>query len=222
VDEIPFDFNRKRLSVVVRRAIAGKSEENLLIAKGEAEGIFTICESVMVGGAPQPFDAARRAAAQATLQKLGAEGYRAIGVAMLHVEKREVFTLADERAMTLVGLAAFLDPPKEGVLAVVEALKQNGISVVIMTGDNQYVTRKIAQDVGLSTERILVGNELDAMDDAAVAYQAENGAIFTRVSPEQKNRVILALKSRGHVVAIWATALMMRLPCTPPTSASPS
>jgi Mg2+-importing ATPase len=102
--------------------------------------------------------------------------------------------------MTLVGFAAFLDPPKEGVLAVLKALKQNGISVVVMTGDNQYVTQKIARDVGLDADRILVGNQVDTMDDAAVAYQAENGAIFARVSPEQKNRVILALKARGHVV----------------------
>src|ERR1035438_1264676 len=105
-----------------------------------------------------------------------------------------------EHSLTLVGFAAFLDPPKEGVLAVLQALKQNGISVVVMTGDNQYVTQKIAHDVGLNADRILVGNQLDTMDDAAVAHQAENGAIFARVSPEQKNRVILALKARGHVV----------------------
>ena len=90
--------------------------------------------------------------------------------------------------------------PKEGIHSVLEALKQNGISVVIMTGDNQYVTQKVAHDVGLGADRILTGNEVDTMDDAALAYQAENGAIFARVSPEQKNRVILALKARGHVV----------------------
>jgi Mg2+-importing ATPase len=102
--------------------------------------------------------------------------------------------------MTLAGFAAFLDPPKEGIAPVLEALKQNGISVVIMTGDNQYVTQKVARDVGLAADRILTGNQVDTMDDAALAVQAENGAIFARVSPEQKNRVILALKTRGHVV----------------------
>jgi Mg2+-importing ATPase len=102
--------------------------------------------------------------------------------------------------MTLVGFAAFLDPPKEGIHSVLEALKQNGISVLVMTGDNQYVTQKIAHDVGLGADRILTGNDVDAMDDAALAYQAENSAIFARMSPEQKNRVILALKGRGHVV----------------------
>ena len=102
--------------------------------------------------------------------------------------------------MTLAGFAAFLDPPKEGILAVLEALKKNGVSVVIMTGDNQYVTQKIAHDVGLAADRIVTGDQVDTMDDAALAYQAEHGAIFARVSPEQKNRVILALKARGHVV----------------------
>ena len=195
VDEIPFDFNRKRLSVVVRLA-----EEYLLITKGEAESVFAICEKVAIDGVPQPFDDSRRAEAENTLKNLSADGYRALGVAVLKVEKQDVYTVAAERAMTLVGFAAFLDPPKEGVLSVLEALRQDGISVVVMTGDNQYVTQKIAHDVGLDADRILIGNQLATMDDAAVAMQAENGAIFARVSPEQKNRVILALKARGHVV----------------------
>ena len=195
VDEIPFDFNRKRLSVVVRRA-----EEYLLITKGEAESVFAICEKVVIDGVPQPFDDSRRAEAENTLKKLSADGYRSLGVAVLKVEKQDAYTVAAEHAMTLVGFAAFLDPPKEGVLSVLKALKQNGISVVVMTGDNQYVTQKIAHDVGLDADRILIGNQVDTMDDAALAHQAENGAIFARVSPEQKNRVILALKARGHVV----------------------
>jgi Mg2+-importing ATPase len=195
VDEIPFDFNRKRLSVVVRHA-----DEDLLITKGEAESVFAICETVTVDGVVQPFDDSRRAEAESTLKKLSADGFRVLGVATLKVQKQDAYAASAEHAMTLVGFAAFLDPPKEGVLAVLQALKQNGISVVVMTGDNQYVTQKIAHDVGLDADRILVGNQLDTMDDAAVAHQAENGAIFARVSPEQKNRVILALKARGHVV----------------------
>ena len=195
VDEIPFDFNRKRLSVVVRGG-----DEHLLITKGEAEGVLAICQSVNIDGAPQPFDERRRAVAEETFKTLSADGYRTLGVAVRTVEKRDVYTPAEERDMTLAGFAAFLDPPKEGVRSVLEALKQNGISVVIMTGDNQYVTQKIAHDVGLAADRMLTGNQIDTMDDAALAYQAENGAIFTRVSPEQKNRVLLALKARGHVV----------------------
>ena len=153
-----------------------------------------------IDGAPQPFDESRRAQAAETFQKLSADGYRALGVAVRKVDKQDAYTLAAEHDMTLAGFAAFLDPPKEGIPAVLEALKQNGVSVVIMTGDNQYVTQKIAHDVGLTADRIVTGNQVDTMDDAALAYQAENGAIFARVSPEQKNRVILALKARGHVV----------------------
>ena len=104
--------------------------------------------------------------------------------------------------MTLAGFAAFLDPPKEWIPAVLEALKSNGVSVVIMTGDNQYVTQKVAHDVGLATDRIVTGSEVDTMDDATLAYQAEHGAIFARTSPEQKNRVIVALKAHGRVVGL--------------------
>jgi Mg2+-importing ATPase len=195
VDEVPFDFNRKRLSVVVRHG-----DEHTLITKGEVESVFAICQTVTIDGSPQPFDDSRRAEAEKTFKKLSADGYRALGVAVLNVEKQNEYTVAAEHAMTFVGFAAFLDPPKEGVLSVLEALKKNGVSVVVMTGDNQYVTQKIAHDVGLAADRILIGTQVDMMDDAALAYQAENGAIFARVSPEQKNRVILALKARGHVV----------------------
>jgi P-type Mg2+ transporter len=155
---------------------------------------------VTIDGAPQPFDESRRAEAAETFQKLSADGYRTLGVAVRQVTKQDVYTPAAEQGMTLAGFAAFLDPPKEGILSILEALKQNGVSVVIMTGDNQYVTQKVARDVGLGADRVVTGNQVDTMDDAAVAYQAENGAIFARVSPEQKNRVILALKARGHVV----------------------
>ncbi|MGA9628152.1 MAG: magnesium-translocating P-type ATPase [Bryobacteraceae bacterium] len=195
VDEIPFDFNRKRLSVVVRHG-----GEDLLITKGEAESMFAICATVTIDGDPQPFDESRRAQAMETLKKLSADGYRALGVAVRKVEKQDAYALTAEREMTLAGFAAFLDPPKEGIVAVLEALKKNGVSVVIMTGDNRYVTQEVARQVGLPTDRIVTGDQLDTMDDAALAYQAEHGAIFTRVSPEQKNRVILGLKARGHVV----------------------
>ncbi len=195
LDEIPFDFNRKRLSVVVRNG-----DECLLVTKGEAESIFSICKSVTVDGSPQPFDESRRTQAADKFQKLSAGGFRALGVAVRKVDKRDAYTITDEEDMTLAGFAAFLDPPKEGIPAVLEELQQNGVSVVIMTGDNQYVTQKIAHDVGLKTDRIVIGDQVDSMDDAALAVQAENGAIFARVSPEQKNRVIIALKARGHVV----------------------
>ena len=155
VDEIPFDFNRKRLSVVVRHG-----GEDFLITKGEAESMFAICATVTIDGAPQPFDESRRAQAMETLKKLSADGYRALGVAFRKVEKQDAYAVAAEREMTLAGFAAFLDPPKEGIVAVLEALKKNGVSVVIMTGDNQYVTQKVAHDVGLPTDRMVTGDQV--------------------------------------------------------------
>jgi len=195
VDEIPFDFHRKRLSVVVRHA-----EAHLLVTKGEAEGMFAVCTTVAVDGSTQPFDETRRALAEATYRRLSADGYRTLGVACRTVEALDVYASDAEREMTFVGFAAFLDPPKEGVSAVLQALRANRVQVVVMTGDNPYVTQKVARDVGLAAERVVTGAQVDAMDDAALAYQAEQAAIFARVSPEQKNRVILALKARGHVV----------------------
>ena len=153
LDEIPFDFNRKRLSVVVRHG-----DECLLVTKGETESIFMICQTVSVDGVPQPFDEGRQAQAAETFQKLSADGFRVLGVAVRKVEKQDTYTTAAETSMNLAGFAAFLDPPKEGIPAVLEALKQNGVAVVIMTGDNRYVTQKIARDVGLPTDRIVTGD----------------------------------------------------------------
>jgi Mg2+-importing ATPase len=150
VDEIPFDFNRKRLSVVARHG-----GEHLLITKGEAESVFAICRTVIIDGTPQPFDESRRAQAAETLQKLSADGYRTLGVAVLKVEKQDAYSPAAEQQMTLAGFAAFLDPPKEGIPAILKVLNKNGVSVVIMTGDNQYVTQKVAHEVGLASDRIV-------------------------------------------------------------------
>ncbi|HLE62736.1 MAG TPA: HAD-IC family P-type ATPase, partial [Pyrinomonadaceae bacterium] len=195
VDEVPFDFIRKRLSVAVQ-----SDEGRLLITKGETESVLSICQTVIIRGSVVPFEESRRAEAQATFQRLSAEGYRTLGVAIAKVGRQEAYSIADEREMTLVGFAAFLDPAKEGIPSVLDELQRNGIRVVVLTGDNQFVTRRIAKDVGLEANRIITGSEVQTMDDPALAYQAENGAIFARLSPEQKTRIILALKARGHVV----------------------
>ena len=202
VDEIPFDFARKCLSVVVRH-----EDTYLLSTKGAAESIFALCSTVTVDGEPQPFNEARRAQAAATYQRFSADGFRVLGVASRVVTVKDAYSVVDEKEMNLAGFAAFLDPPKEGVQAVLEALKKNAISVVVMTGDNQYVTQKVARDVGLPADLVITGDQLDAMDNAALAVHAENGAIFARVAPEQKNRVILALQARGHVVGFMGDGI---------------
>jgi len=196
VDEIPFDFTRKRLSVVAKPP----QGDRILITKGAVESVFGVCTQVEAGGAVVPFDGPQREAAEATYKQLSSDGYRLLGVAVRLVGEQATYAAADEREMTLVGFAAFLDPPKEGVSEALEGLAQDGVRVVIMTGDNQYVTQKVARDVGLEVARIIVGAEMDRMDDAALAYHAEHNAAFAQVSPEQKNRVIRALRASGRVV----------------------
>jgi len=195
VDEIPFDFERRRLSVVVERA-----GEWTLITKGAVEDVFRVCSTAELDGEEVAFDTARRSLAELTYEKLSSDGYRVLGVAVRSVPEKTAYGKDDEEAMSLIGFAAFFDPPKEGVGETLDALRRDGVEVLIMTGDNEFVTRKIARDVGISTERIVVGPQVDSMDEAALAYQAEHGAIFARVSPEQKNRVISALHARGRVV----------------------
>jgi len=196
LDEIPFDFERRRLSVVVKRG-----DERTLIAKGAAEDLFDVCTQVQIArDGVVPFDGEQRRLAEQSYQQLSADGYRVLGVATRSMDARSDYVREDECDLTLVGFAAFLDPPKEGVADTLNALADDGVRVLIMTGDNEHVTRKTATEVGLPADNIIVGTQVDAMDNAALAYQAEHGAMFARVSPEQKNRVITALKGRGWVV----------------------
>jgi Mg2+-importing ATPase len=196
LDEIPFDFERRRLSVVVARGDA-----RTLITKGAAEDLFDVCTKVEIAGdGVVPFDTEQRRLAEQSYQQLSSDGYRVLGVATRSVDARDEYRREDECELTLVGFAAFLDPPKEGVAETLKALADDGVRVLIMTGDNEHVTRKTVTEVGLPADNIIVGTQVDTMDNAALAYQAEHGAMFARVSPEQKNRVIMALKGRGWVV----------------------
>jgi Mg2+-importing ATPase len=148
-----------------------------------------------------------RELAEKTYRDLSADGFRVLGVATRAVAHASTYGPADEANLTLVGFAAFLDPPKENVRETLQALADNGVSVVIMTGDNEYVSAKIARDVGLPAERVVTGSEMGSLDDAALAVLAEKGAVFARVSPEQKNRVITALKRRGHTVGFMGDGI---------------
>lgn len=195
VDEIPFDFARRRLSVVVAR-----NGEYRLLTKGESESVMTACTQVLEDGVVRPFDAERRDRATATATALGESGFRTLGVALRAVPQRESYETETETDMTFAGFAAFFDPPRDDAAPALKALRHNRITVTLMTGDNLHVTRKVAADVGLVTPNFLTGDEIDGLDDAALAVQAERGATFVRVTPEQKNRIILALKARGRVV----------------------
>jgi P-type Mg2+ transporter len=195
LDEIPFDFERRRLSVVV-----ATGEVRLLITKGAPEGILARCTSVETKGRCGPLDEEVQHQCDATFRELSAAGYRVLAVAYRVVPPQDGYHAADERELTLVGFAAFLDPPLPGVTEALDALRRDGVTLKILTGDNEMVTRQICAQVGVDASRIVLGDELARMSDAALAHVAEQTAVFARVSPGQKNRILLALKHRGHVV----------------------
>ncbi|MGZ3677356.1 MAG: magnesium-translocating P-type ATPase [Ktedonobacterales bacterium] len=201
LDEIPFDFERRRLSVVVAHG-----DERILITKGAPESILPQCIAFELAQAPdQPpeirhLDTDSRAQCEALFQKLCSDGYRVLAVASRTMPPQPAYRANDEAELTLSGYLAFFDPPREDVAETLTALRRDGIEVKILTGDNELVTRHICQQVGLDGARIVLGDELDHMSDPALGQIAEQTTIFARVSPSQKNRIMIALKARKHVV----------------------
>jgi len=194
-DEIPFDFQRRRMSVVVE-----DGGERLLVTKGAPESVLPACGTLELAGALAPLDAAAHAGVEALFRSLSAGGYRVLAVAYRPVPDQAAYGMADERELRLVGFAAFLDPPREGVGDTLAALKADGITVKIITGDNELVSQCICGQVGLDADQIVLGDAVERMSDPALAAVAERTQVFARVSPMQKSRIILALRSRGHVI----------------------
>lgn len=195
LDEIPFDFERRRLSVVV-----GCKEERLLITKGAPEGIFPLCTGFETEGAIHPLDSEALALCNETFRELSKAGYRVLAVAYRSVVAQDVYHAEDEHDLTLLGFMAFIDQPLLGVADVIASLRRDGIQLKILTGDSELVTRHICKQVGVDGNSIVLGKDLDRMSDTALAHVAENTSVFARISPAQKQRILIALKSRGHVV----------------------
>jgi Mg2+-importing ATPase len=195
LDEIPFDFERRRLSIVVE-----KEGEHQLITKGAPEGVLGVCSAYEINGQTRLLDSEARARCETTYQELSAQGYRVLAVAYRSVPRQEAYRAADERDLVLAGFVTFFDPPLKDAAAALQALRRDGVQVKILTGDNELVTRHVCAQVGLTASGIVLGEELDSMSDAALTHVAEETDVFARVSPAQKNRIILALKHRSHVV----------------------
>jgi P-type Mg2+ transporter len=195
IHEIPFDFERRRLSVVVEH-------ENvpILIAKGAPESVMTICTQYMVDEQSKPLDADARRQCETTYELLSTLGFRVLAVASRQMEQQTSYTIDDERQMTLIGFLTFFDPPREDVGEVLQALYRDGVQVKILTGDNELVARHICEQVGLDSKPIVLGEDLEHISDTALAHIAEQTSVFARLSPAQKNRILVALKHRGHVV----------------------
>jgi Mg2+-importing ATPase len=200
--EIPFDFERRRLSVVVEH-----DNESILIAKGAPESVVDICAEYELDGQRKPLDADARTRCDSTYQQLSAQGFRVLAVAYRRLPAQENYTVDDEQNMTLLGFLTFFDPPLEDVGEVLKALRRDGVEVKIITGDNELVARHVCEQVGLDVGRIVLGAELERMSDTALTHVAEQTSVFARVSPAQKNRIILALKHRSHVVGFMGDGI---------------
>jgi Mg2+-importing ATPase len=201
-DEIPYDFERRRLSIVVER-----TGERLLVTKGSPDGLFPLLSAVEVEGRSVPIDPETLARLRLTYQSLSSQGFRSLAVAYTKVDPRPNYSVANERDLTLVGFLAFADPPLPDAAEALAALRRDGVRVKIITGDGDLVTCHVCNLVGLDPGKVVLGEELESMTDAALAHVAETTTIFARVSPAQKNRILLALKHRGHVVGFMGDGI---------------
>jgi Mg2+-importing ATPase len=203
VDEIPFDFQRRIMSVVVR-APDGRDR---IISKGAPEAIFPNCRSFALDGTVSPMDPQHVEDLKKEYERLSTDGFRVLAIATKDVAARgnvangtTPYGKADECDLILNGYVAFLDPPKETATAAIKDLQGHGVLVKVLTGDNDLVARKICKEVGLSTEFVLLGDELEKMTDQQLADAAEKTTLFARVSPAHKQRIVKALQSCKHTV----------------------
>ena len=197
VDEIPFDFSRKRMSVVLK----DKNSKIQLITKGAIEEMLDISSYVEDDGKVLPLTKEIREKIIKTVNKLNSEGMRVIGIAQkTENQGREDFSVNDENDMVLMGYMGFLDPPKETTTKAIKALKDYGVGVKVLTGDNEAVTACVCSQVGIKNKKILLGSEIENMDDSELQKKVEETDIFAKLSPNQKTRIVTSLRENGHTV----------------------
>lgn len=197
IDEIPFDFERRRMSVVVDPG----DGSHLLVCKGAVEEVFAACTTWRRGSDTGLLDASHLAAAQAEVTRLNADGFRVVAVAAKTIAAQQTaYSAADETGMTLYGTIAFLDPPKEGVAEAIAQLNAAGVAVKIITGDNQTIAETVCRQVGLTIPRCLTGAQIAAMSDEDLQQAAVETVLFAKTAPDQKARIVTALRRAGHVV----------------------
>jgi P-type Mg2+ transporter len=198
IDEVQFDFERRRISVLL-----DNGSMRLLVVKGAPEDILRLSVSYELDqmSGSRPLDDVARVSINAQFEALSKEGFRVLGIASRQVGKDQPHcAVSDEAGLVFVGFAAFLDPPKESAKAALAGLAADRVAVKIITGDNELVTQHIFVQLGVPVTGVLTGAEIQQMDDLALAARVEQVNLFCRVAPAQKNRIILALKRRGHVV----------------------
>lgn len=211
VDEIPFDFQRKRMSVVV-----DYEGDHVLVCKGSVEDIYKACTHYQVDDEVYMMIDLIKNDLLEEYEKLSRDGYRVLGIAYREFpQDKTTFSVADESDLILLGYIAFLDPPKESAYKAIASLKSYGVVTKILTGDNAIVTRKICKDVGLEVEEVITGDQLLSLSEEELGKLAEKNNVFARLTPAQKERIILALQKQGHVVGYMGDgindALSMRV-----------
>ncbi len=196
VDEIPFDFSRRRLSVVVT-----DGNKKQLITKGAIEEILNICTMVDYKGAVSKITKDIKNEILDMAKKLNEDGLRVVAVAQKNdINNVETFGVKDEKDMVLMGFIGFLDPPKESCKSSIKNLNDSGIRVIVLTGDNKEVTRCVCQKVGINSEKIMIGSQIDKISDRALLNQLRKVNIFAKLSPIQKARIVRILKENENVV----------------------
>ncbi|MCO5398875.1 magnesium-translocating P-type ATPase [Ralstonia soli] len=204
VDELPFDFERRRMSVVLAR----DDGTHVLICKGAVEEVLAVSTRYVSGDEAGPLETSHLEQTRQLAENLNADGFRAVAVAYKELPPQQnEYAVADESGLTLLGYIAFLDPPRETAAAALAALKEAGVAVKILTGDNAIVARKICREVGLAVEPVVLGTELAAMSPEQVADIAERASVFAKVSPAQKAAIVEALHRRGHVVGFMGDGI---------------
>jgi Mg2+-importing ATPase len=210
IDECPFDFTRRRMSVVVDH----EHHDHQLICKGAAEEILAVCK--FVRDEPRPgeteriveLEDERREDAKELVAEMNEDGFRVVAVAYrLFPINHGPYSVADEVDLVLAGFIGFLDPPKETAAPALRALGHHGIDVKILTGDNDLVTRKICRDVGIDAEHIVLGGELESLDDAALGKVVANHSVFAKLTPADKTRIVRSLKAMGHTVGFMGDGI---------------
>ena len=209
IDEAPFDFERRRVSVLVEHG--GKRG---LFVKGAPEDMLRLSNQYQdADGVVKPLDAERRADFQATLDGLGAQGFRALGIASRLAQStpdtanRDSAVITDETDMVFAGFAVFLDPPKASAGATIRNLEKAGVTVKVVTGDNELVSRHVFAEIGVPVTGVLTGEALDRISEEALIGQLPRTNLFCRINPQQKHRILLALKRRGDVVGFMGDGI---------------
>ena len=203
VDELPFDFSRRMMSV----AVEGPDGERQLITKGAPESVFAKCTHFESKGEIFPMDPIFVGDLIQQVNELSEDGFRVLAVATKRLDKRSAYSKADECDLVLTGYLAFLDPPKDTAAKAIEALRQHGVTVKVLTGDNDLVTRKVCSEVGIHAEKIVLGRDVETMTDAQLSEAVQAADVFARLSPAHKQRIVKALQSRGHVVGFMGDGI---------------